>query len=200
MPAKPKFADIDFSPDSVQQWTPDLPIGQGFRCSRGEFVSFWRKGRVRRDVESSLCTCWIIRNNNDLAGYLTLSADKLSATDREPLLGDEDVPYQSFPAVKIGLLASDDRAKGVGKALVLWALEYAAIEISPRLGVRFMTVDALYDPDTGYDISGYYARFGFQYANPGEFLPPADGYRTMYFDLLPLIQAFASSADTNSCS
>jgi GNAT superfamily N-acetyltransferase len=118
---------------------------------------------------------------------MTLSADKLSVTDREPLLNDEEVPYQSFPAVKIGLLAGDKRAKGVGKALMLWAFEFVAMEISQRLGVRFMTVDALYDPDDGYDISGYYATFGFQYVNPNEPLPPKDGYRTMYFDLLPLI-------------
>lgn len=194
MPPRPKFADRTFTPDEVIPWTPDLVIGQGFRCSRGEFVSFWRKGRVRRDVKASLCTCWIIRDNDDLVGYLTLSADKLSVTDREPLLDDENVPYQSFPAVKIGLLAADTRAKGAGTALLLWALEFAATIISSRLGARFMTVDALYDPDSGYDISGYYARFGFQYVNPGESLPPKDGYRTMYFDLLPLKKALEQSA------
>lgn len=191
MPDKQKFSDVSFLPENVEQWTPNLPIGQGFRCSRGEFVAFWKKGRVLRDVVSSLCTCWILQDNNNLAGYITLSADKLSVTDRDPLLGDEDVPYESFPAVKIGLLAADERAKGAGKALVLWALEFVAIKISPELGVRFMTVDALFDPDDRYDISGYYAKFGFQYANPDEPLPPKEGYRTMYFDLLPLIQHLA---------
>jgi hypothetical protein len=192
MPPKQKFNNIEFSSEDVEQWTPDLLIGQGFRCSRGEFVTFWKKGRVRRDVESSLCTCWIIRKNDDLAGYITLSADKLSVTDQEPLLGNEDVPYQSFPAVKIGLLAGDNRAKGVGKALMLWSLEFVAAEISPKLGVRFMTVDALHDPDNGYDVSGYYANFGFQYVNPSEPLPPREGFRTMYFDLLPLIKELES--------
>lgn len=192
MPPKQKFNNIEFSPEDVEQWTPDLLIGQGFRCSRGEFVTFWKKGRVRRDVESSLCTCWIIRKNDDLAGYITLSADKLSVTDQEPLLGDEDVPYQSFPAVKIGLLAGDNRAKGVGKALMLCSLEFVAAEISPKLGVRFMAVDALYDPDNGYDVSGYYANFGFQYVNPNEPLPPREGFRTMYFDLLPLVKELES--------
>lgn len=56
-----------------------------------------------------------------------------------------------------------------------------------------MTVDALYDPDSGYDSSGFYVRFGFRYANPDEPLPPAAGYRTMYIDIKPLIDAIQSA-------
>lgn len=52
-----------------------------------------------------------------------------------------------------------------------------------------MTVDALYDPDMTppYDASGFYAQFGFQFVNPEQTLPPPVPYRTMYFDLKPLI-------------
>lgn len=35
-------------------------------------------------------------------------------------------------------------------------------------------------------MSIYYARYGFEYANEEELIP-ADGFRSMYFDLMPLI-------------
>ncbi|WP_298437810.1 hypothetical protein [Geobacter sp.] len=115
-------------------------------------------------------------------------ADKLTAEEaRQNLQAQEEITYSTFPAVKIGLLASDRRAKGAGTCLVEWAIEYVATEISPKVGVRFLTVDALYDVDTGYDISGFYQNFGFRFANEEEPLPPLDPFRTLYFDLLPLI-------------
>ena len=68
-------------------------------------------------------------------------------------------------------------------------LELPATEIAQKLGVRFVTVDALYDPDTDYDVSDYYRRWGFEYAYPDEPLPPPEGFRTLYLDLLPFIDA-----------
>jgi hypothetical protein len=65
-----------------------------------------------------------VRSGDALAGYMTLIADKLEV-DR-PILIDEGVRYQTFPAIKIGLLAADRRAKGAGRRLVEWAIEYVA--------------------------------------------------------------------------
>jgi hypothetical protein len=63
-------------------------------------------------------------------------------------------------------------------------------EIVPVVGVRFVTVDALYDRDVepAYDASGFYTKLGFDFANPYESLPPEMPYRTMYFDLKPVIE------------
>nr|WP_238718373.1 hypothetical protein [Petrachloros mirabilis] len=105
------------------------------------------------------------------------------------LLEEEGVRYRTFPAIKIGLLAADTRAKGTGSILVEWALEYVAIELASAVGIRFMTVDALYDPDEEppYDASGFYKKFGFQFVNSDETVSRTAPYRTMYFDLKPLI-------------
>lgn len=187
-PRDGKFNNVTFSTDSVEQWTPGLETGQGFRCSRPEFNTFWRKGRVQREVEASVCSCWILRHNSALAGYITLLADKLSASEG-PLLSGENILYETFPAIKIGLLAADERAKGAGSCLIDWVLEFISTKIAPNVGVRFVTVDALYDPDEEYDVSTYYRRWGFEYAYPDEPLPPPDGFRTMYLDLLPFIEA-----------
>ncbi len=54
------------------------------------------------------------------------------------------------------------------------------------MGLRFVMVDALFDPDNGYASSPFYARRGFIFASPDESSPPIDGFRTMYFELKPL--------------
>lgn len=104
----------------------------------------------------------------------------------------ENIQYATFPAIKIGLLAADSRAKGAGSCLIDWAIEFIATEVAPKIGVRFVTVDALYDPDDGYDVSEYYKRWGFEFAYPDEPLPPSDGFRTLYLDLLPFIEALSN--------
>lgn len=43
---------------------------------------------------------------------MTPITDKLELD--QPILIDEGVQYQTFPAIKIGLLAADRRAKGAG--------------------------------------------------------------------------------------
>jgi hypothetical protein len=128
-----------------------------------------------------------LRENNDLVAYITHLADKLTVEDQ--LLKHEGVLYRTFPALKIGFLAADKRTKGADKLLMELALDYVAANLSPNVGIRFVTVDALYDADSGYDVSGYYQHIGFQYATPAEQLPPIEAYRTMFFDLKPLIDS-----------
>jgi GNAT superfamily N-acetyltransferase len=188
MPQPGRFSGIDFSTAPIIKLNPaeDKPV-QGFRCKRGEFVTYWKQGRVQREVRASICQCWTIWHGDALAGYITLLADKLKVDSR--LLEEEGVQYRTFPAVKIGLLAADGRAKGAGSRLVEWALEYVAVELASAVGIRFMTVDALYDPDKDppYDASGFYQKFGFQFVDPDEMMPENRPYRTMYLDLKPLI-------------
>lgn len=189
-----KFDGIDFSQQPVQLLTAELAgcLGPGFRCVRPEFVTFWKRGRIAREQAAALCQCWVVAQGDALAGYVTLLTDMLRL--EAPLLQAEGVKYKTLPAVKIGLLAADHRARGAGRRLVEWALEYAALELAPRVGLRFVTVDAFFDPDNGYDASGFYQKLGFRFANPHETLPPPQSYRTLYFDLKPLIDAFAALA------
>lgn len=135
----------------------------GFRPVRGEFATYWKQGRIAREVRAHVGQCWFVREAGRFLGYITMLADCL--TVEHPLLRAENVKYRTFPAVKIGLLAVDKRAKGLGTALVRWAFRYAASDLCPRLGARFITVDALYDLDSDYDTSGFYARFGFAFAD-----------------------------------
>jgi GNAT superfamily N-acetyltransferase len=184
----PKFDGVDFSNHIVTEYSPDQQVvGQGFRCFRGEFQTYIKGDKIKAELRSYTSKCWLINHEQGLASYITLLADKLSMG--EPILISENVRYHTFPAVKIGWLAADQRAKGAGTRLLDWAMEYVVVELVGRLGIRFLTVDALHDVDSTYDASGFYLKHGFRYANPEDEVPPTDGYRTMYFDLLPLIDA-----------
>jgi len=192
MASSGKFDRVDFSQISIESLTLELrQLGQGFRCVRSEFVTYWKQGRIQREVDANLCQCWIAKVEDALAGYITLLADKLEVEDT--LLIQECVKYRTFPAVKIGLLAVDRRTKGLGIKFMEWAIDYVITEVILVIGVRFITVDALYDFDVepAYDASGFYEKLGFEFADPTEPLPPVNPYRTMYLDLKPLIEALA---------
>jgi len=176
-----RFDGLD--PDSaiVEAWNPSHPNkGGGFRCIRGEFVAYFRGGRLERDIGAHIGRCWIMQHNEKLAGYITLLADKLEVEL-------DEIHYDSYPAVKVGMLASDNRARGVGRSLIEWAMFYVASQLNPMVGVRFLTVDALFDPDSEYTTFGFYHKLGFRFADPDEDLGVGRFYRTMYIDLLPLI-------------
>ncbi len=92
MPSQSKFEGIDFSQLPVERLTPEiLNLGQGFRCLRGEFVTYWKQGRIKREADAYICHCWAIRSGDSLAGYITLLADKLQVEN--PILVEEGVKY-----------------------------------------------------------------------------------------------------------
>ena len=71
MASSGKFDGVDFSQINVELLTPELrQLGQGFRCVRGEFVTYWKQGRIQRETEAHLCQCWIARFEDALAGYI----------------------------------------------------------------------------------------------------------------------------------
>lgn len=166
---------------------PDLDeLSQGFKCVRNDFATYIKGRKIRVECKSLTSKCWIIEHENRIAGYITLMADKLTA--KYQLLENEGVVYSPFPAIKIGWLAADKRAKGAGRRLLEWAIDYVTTDLINRVRVRFVTVDALYDPDTGYDIAGYYARFGFRLVDRSEATPPSSNFRTMYFDIKTVVE------------
>ena len=187
MPLKTRFEGVSFEDIPVVEMNPDIAhLCRGFKCKRPEFQSYIGGNLIKTESESILSKCFIVHHGGHLAGYVTLLADKLVV--KEPILLNEGIARSTFPAIKIGWLAGDRRVKGMGQKLIKWAMEYVATNVSDKIGARFLTVDALYDADIEphYDMSRYYARYGFEYANEEE-PAPADGFRSMYFDLLPLI-------------
>lgn len=188
MPQKTRFEGVSFDGIPVVEMNPDIAqLCRGFKCKRPEFQSYIGGNLIQTESNSVLSKCFIVHHGGHLAGYITLLADKLAMKD--PILLNEGVSRSTFPAIKIGWLAEDKRVKGIGGKLIKWAMEYVALNVSDRVGARFLTVDALYDADDNphYDMSAYYSRYDFEYADEEEELPPIDGFRSMYFDLMPLI-------------
>lgn len=188
MPQKTRFEGVSFDGIPVVEMNPDISrLCRGFKCKRPEFQSYIGGKLIKTESESILSKCFVVHDGVHLAGYITLLADKL--TLKEPILIGEGVARSTFPAIKIGWLAGDRRVKGIGGKLIKWAMEYVASRVSDKIGARFLTVDALYDADIQphYDMSPYYEHYGFEYAHEEEPLPPTEGFRSMYFDLMPLI-------------
>ena len=55
-------------------------------------MTYWKQGRIYREIDSFLCQCWIIRVDDALAGYITLLADKLQVEDPLPPVN----PYRTM--------------------------------------------------------------------------------------------------------
>jgi hypothetical protein len=68
MPPSSKFAGIDFSKMPIERVTPDLSIlGQGFRCSWGEFVTYWRQEGIQREINARFSQYRVLRCEDSLA-------------------------------------------------------------------------------------------------------------------------------------
>jgi hypothetical protein len=192
------FSKTEFSDAIPVPWTPAHTVcGKGFHCLYPKFAADFRQ-QVPEEERLHLSRCFVIIDNNHLASYLTLQADSLSFRDekgRKKKVSTADGDFTNPPAVRIGLLAADAEAKGAGKRLVKWALNFIAANIAPKIGARFVKVDAYYDANAKdehgntrpYDSSLFYQKLGFQYVDPNEKLPPKDAFRSMFFDLKPLI-------------
>jgi hypothetical protein len=196
-----KFSGIDFLTIQPEIWTPDhIECGREFRCVRDEFREYWAD-QLAIDIAGHVSRAFIIRDPECLAAYITISASslefkKVEGWRKQPLIA-EGIDYTSLPAIKIGRLASDIKARKSGTRLLKWTLAYVAKDIAPRVGVRFMTLEALYAADeidtiTGtspYDVSRFYReKFGFQYVDPNERLTSKTRYRSMFLDLKPMIE------------
>lgn len=76
--------------------------------------------------------------------YITLVCGEIAVTDVGEADGLYGYQYDHCPAVKIARLAVDRRyaRKGIGKALVDLALGIVIGYVNPRIGCRFIIVDA----------------------------------------------------------
>lgn len=80
---------------------------------------------------------------DDAVGYITLVCGEV-ATEDVAARDDTHFTYKHFPALKIARLAvnADLRGSGLGRRLTELALGIAKNEICPRVGCRFVTLDA----------------------------------------------------------
>jgi hypothetical protein len=55
MASSGKFDGVDFWQIDIESLTSELPqLGQGLRCVRGEFVTYWKQGQIQRQANAYL--------------------------------------------------------------------------------------------------------------------------------------------------
>jgi GNAT superfamily N-acetyltransferase len=115
---------------------------------------------------------------NSIVGYITFTTDTLEVRVVEESDGVEDYPHRKYPCMRIARLAVDRGFErcGIGRFLLFAAIGIA-IDISDRIGCRYITVDS--KPES---IS-FYEKHGFKLI---------EGYRNsefpkMYLNMYPII-------------
>lgn len=113
---------------------------QDFRCSREAQQEFLLE-RAIRDQAEDISRTFIAYRQGVVVGYFTVAMDAI------PLFSQErpspDIRYPRLPALKLCQMAVDSRweKRGIGKQLVAEAVAIA-LELRPRVGCRYLTLDA----------------------------------------------------------
>lgn len=101
------------------------------------------------------------KHSYDVVGYIALLADSITLEPPEKELEGLTMPFNSFPALKIGKLATskDHKEYHYGSFLLELAVGFAESSNESGVACRFLTVDAdlEYDPDTPV----FYKKNGF---------------------------------------
>lgn len=124
-------------------------------------TSFARTKAKKYETEN-LARTYVLEDlsNNRIAAFITLVCSEVVSKERLFDPDQVDFPYGHYPAVKIARLLVDSRyrgqnGRGLGTALVDFALGVARNEICPAVGCRFVVVDSK------AASVGFYSRKGF---------------------------------------
>lgn len=104
-------------------------------------------------VSKTYLCCW----KKSIAGYITLVTDTLEVKVVDEKDGIKGYPYHKYPCVRIARLAVDKtfERRGIGRFLMLAAIGMA-IDVSSKIGCRYITVDS--KPES----VGFYEKHGFK--------------------------------------
>ncbi len=131
---------------------------QTFACGQPALDTYIQR-QAGQDVKRDLAACYVLTERDDitaLLGYYTLSASSVELNDLPPEVQKQAGRYPLVPAVLLGRLAVDQRARGRGLGAVLLA-DALRRALQTGVGVKLVVVDALDDA-----AAGFYAHHGFQ--------------------------------------
>lgn len=172
---------MDISKLSQIQLSPETEI-KPFRCAEADLNGFLFDDAKYFQKELMAVTYLIEDKDAGMTvAYFSLLADKITFNPDEKSVWNKlnrNIPNpkrrRSYPAVKIGRLAVNERYAGAGVGtFVLDSIKYTFTNVR-RLGCRFLTVDAL---DSAIR---FYEKNGFQFFTE---LDKDDETRLMFFDL-----------------
>lgn len=163
--ASPKF--------TVTLLDPKIHDRAAFSCGEPSLDDYFKR-RTGQDLKRRLAVTYVLTPRQDparVAGYLTLSAFALLASELPDELVERLPRHDRFPTTLIGRLARDEafRGGGLGELLLLEALVRAR-EASDHVASFAVVVDALND-----QAAVFYRRYGF--------LPFVDDARRLYLPM-----------------
>lgn len=155
----------------------DLSQYYKFDCGIEEYNKFLKEQAKSFDDQYISKTHLLIsKEDRDLIGYISLSADMINLTGGErkkagKLSGSKQLPFKAISAIKIGKLAISNKEKYRKKEYGAFLLAYATIvaqDINDMgCACRFVTVDA--DIEHNKNTDKYYEKYGFIKNNTADY-------------------------------
>lgn len=127
----------------------------GFDCGEPDLSEYLCDGDVHRDCAASVTQAYIVLLDDVFVGYFAVLSDSIRLQGKEKPKG---IPYPSGPAIKLGRMAVKNEYRG--QKIGEWILKYVvgmARQMSSKVGVRYVTLDALPRPK----LIAWYERNGF---------------------------------------
>ncbi len=135
-----------------------------FQSYERELVDFLKEDALENQKQRlSITFLWFY--NGQLASYITLLNDKINLeSDMKEFFKEIGINYKALPALKIGRLCVDNKflRRGLGRLMILSAIQIANETNRTKAGCRFLTLDAKRNPDPGLDSIHFYKKQGFK--------------------------------------
>jgi GNAT superfamily N-acetyltransferase len=148
---------------NIQIVSEDYNI-QGFTSYEKELVDFLSEDALENQKQRlSVTFLWFYEGK--LVSYITLLNDKINLEgDLKEFFKERGIHYKSLPALKIGRLCVDDKflRRGLGRSMILSAIQVANGINRNRAGCRFITLDAKRNPNPKLDSIHFYKKMGFK--------------------------------------
>ncbi len=114
-----------------------------FKSSELELINFLREDALdNHKLKLSVTFLWFYQE--EIVLYITLLSDRITLDgELQQFFKGKDILYRSLPALKIGRLCVDERfqKRGLGKLMIIFAIEKAKEIARDKAGCRFITVD-----------------------------------------------------------
>ena len=120
-----------------------------FECSDEDLTDFLRSD-AKVQMEFKMNTTYVCIYDKLPVAYVTLASDsiRINKEDEERI----GLKYGSYPALKIGRLAVDQKyAKlGIGTLIIYWVVGLA-MDLCSQIGIRFISVDSYRESKEFYE-------------------------------------------------
>lgn len=151
-----------------------------FKSYEPELVNFLIEDALNNQEQNiSITFLWFYKSR--FVSYITLLNDKINLEGNlKKFFKEKDIHYKSLPALKIGrLCVHDDFIKrGLGKLMILFAIQKAKEINENKSGCRFLTLDAKRNKIKELDSIHFYKKLGLNILKERK-----KGTTPMYLDL-----------------